>query len=163
MCTFNILYDLKAAYRNISKKGCKQEQQQEIPEQASLVVFNTCLQGRPLTTWFLAPPTKKDTGCRAQRTMHRSIVVHFSLFAIGCVRHEVFHGGYTNCRMLSTKRWARIRVRYRSRCCMLAWVRLLSTFVKTCVKRYGSYLILDRSSVAAVDIVMIFIHPRRGE
>jgi hypothetical protein len=26
------------------------------------------------------------------------------------------------------------------------------TFVKTCVERYGSYLILDRSAVAAVDI-----------
>jgi hypothetical protein len=28
--TFNILYDLKVAYRNSSKKGCIQEQQQEM-------------------------------------------------------------------------------------------------------------------------------------
>jgi hypothetical protein len=29
--TFNILYDLKVAYRNSRKKDCIQEQQQEIP------------------------------------------------------------------------------------------------------------------------------------
>jgi hypothetical protein len=34
--TFNILYDLKVAYRTISKKGCIQEQQQEMLVQNSI-------------------------------------------------------------------------------------------------------------------------------
>jgi hypothetical protein len=33
--TLNILYDLKVAYRNSSKKGCIQEHQQEMLAQAS--------------------------------------------------------------------------------------------------------------------------------
>jgi hypothetical protein len=52
------------------------------------------------------------------------IVDHFSLLVIGGVCHEVCHGGYTNCRILSTKRLVKIRVRYRSRRYLLAWVHL---------------------------------------
>jgi hypothetical protein len=43
--------------------------------------------------------------------------VHFSLSAIKCVRHGVCHGGLTNYRILSTQRWVKIRVKYRSKFC----------------------------------------------
>jgi hypothetical protein len=56
--------------------------------------------------------------------------VRFSLFAIGCVHHGIFHGGLTSCRIFRTgrwvKRWVKIRVKYRSKCCLLAWVHLYS-------------------------------------
>jgi hypothetical protein len=74
MCTFNILYDLKDAYRNIRKKYCLQEQQQEMLAQASTVVFTTGLPGRPPTTQFPAIPTEQDTGCRARRTARKYMV-----------------------------------------------------------------------------------------
>jgi hypothetical protein len=45
--------------------------------------------------------------------------VHFSLSASECVCHGVCHGGLTNYRILSNKRWVKIRVRYRSKCCLL--------------------------------------------
>jgi hypothetical protein len=73
MCTFNILYDLKAAYRNIRKKGCIQEQQQEMLAQASILVSTMGLPGRPPTAQFPALLTKQDTGCRAKRTMREKI------------------------------------------------------------------------------------------
>jgi hypothetical protein len=63
--TFNILYDLKVAYRNSSKKGCIQEQQQEMLAQASILVFTTGLPGRSPITQFPALPNEQDTGCRA--------------------------------------------------------------------------------------------------
>jgi hypothetical protein len=61
------------AYRNSSKKGCIQEQQQEMLAQASIVVFTTGLPDRPLITQFPALPTKQDTGCRARCTTHGKI------------------------------------------------------------------------------------------
>jgi hypothetical protein len=73
VCTLNILYDLKAAYRSISNKDCIQEQQQEILAQVSMVVFNTGLLGRPPITQFTALPTEQDTGCCARRTAQRKI------------------------------------------------------------------------------------------
>jgi hypothetical protein len=75
LCTFNILYDLKAVYTNSSKKDCIQEQQQEIPVQANTVVFTTGLPGRPPITQFPALPAEQDTVCRAQRMAHRKIRV----------------------------------------------------------------------------------------
>jgi hypothetical protein len=52
--------------------------------------------------------------------------VHFSLSAIECICHVVCHGGLTNYCILSTKRWVKIRVKCRSKCCLLAWVHLYS-------------------------------------
>jgi hypothetical protein len=52
--------------------------------------------------------------------------VRFSLFAIECVRHGVCHGGLTSCHILSTRRWVKICVKYRFKCCLLAWVHLYS-------------------------------------
>jgi hypothetical protein len=52
--------------------------------------------------------------------------VHFSLSAIECVRHGVCHGVLTNYRILRTERWLNICVKYRSKCCPLAWVHLCS-------------------------------------
>jgi hypothetical protein len=43
--TFIILYDLKFAYRNISKKGCIQEDQQERLTQATIIIIYYRLTG----------------------------------------------------------------------------------------------------------------------
>jgi hypothetical protein len=52
--------------------------------------------------------------------------VHFSLSAIECICHVVCHGGLTNYRILRTKKWVKIRVKYRSKCYLLDWVHLCS-------------------------------------
>jgi hypothetical protein len=52
--------------------------------------------------------------------------VRFSLFPIECVRRGVCHGGLTSCRILRTRRWVTFCVKYRSKCCLLAWVHLNS-------------------------------------
>jgi hypothetical protein len=72
ICAHNILYDLKIAHRNSSKKGCIQEQQQEMLAQAS-ILFNKGLPGRPPITQFPALTTEQDTGFRARRTKHGKI------------------------------------------------------------------------------------------